>query len=84
MSNLRIKEAIKERGYTVADIAKKMSLHPSALSQTINGNPTFEKLQEIASILSCNVTDLIQENTTNFKCPCCGAELQLVEKRKEE
>ncbi len=83
MSNLRIKEAIKERGYTVADIAKKMSLHPSALSQTINGNPTFEKLQEIANILSCNVTDLIQENTTNFKCPCCGAELQLVEKKKE-
>lgn len=82
MSNLKIKEAIKERGYTVADIAKKMNLNPSALSQTINGNPTFEKLQEIASILSCNVSDLIQENTTNFKCPCCGAELQLVEKKE--
>lgn len=83
MSNLRIKEAIKERGYTVADIAKKMKLNPSALSQTINGNPTFEKLQEIAAILSCNVSDLIQENTTNLRCPRCGAELQLVEKKEE-
>ena len=84
MSNLRIKEAIKERGYTVADVAKKMGLNPSALSQTINGNPTFEKLQEIAKVLECNVSALIQEDKIIFTCPCCGAELQLVEKKKEE
>lgn len=81
MSNLRIKEAIKERGYTVAKVAKKMGLQPSALSQTINGNPTFEKLQEIANILQCNVSNLIQEDSISFTCPNCGSKLKLI---KEE
>lgn len=46
-----IKSRIKESGQTVSGVAKRMGITKSALSQTINGNPTFDKLCEIAEIL---------------------------------
>ena len=42
---LRIKEAIKAKGLTIEAVAKKIGVLPSALSQSINGNSTVEKLQ---------------------------------------
>lgn len=58
MANLRIKEAIKAHGLTVEQVAKRMGILPSALSQSINGNPTVEKLEKIASALGVEVTEL--------------------------
>ena len=49
MANLRIKEAIKAHGLSVEQVAKRMGILPSALSQSINGNPTVEKLEKIDS-----------------------------------
>lgn len=80
---LRIQEICKERGITMQILAKRMGVTYQALYASVSGNPTIGKLNEIAKALDCPLTDLIKDNTARFKCPRCGAELQLVEKKEE-
>lgn len=50
----------------------------SSLSQIINGNPSLDKLKEIASIIGVTVSDLLRDEDDNtFVCPNCGAKLEL-------
>ena len=49
---LRIKEVIKEQGTTVQELADKMGISRVGLSQHINGNPSVEVLERIASALN--------------------------------
>jgi len=75
---LRIKEAIKEKGLTVKDVAKKLGMSSPSLSDAINGNPTAEKLERIASALGVPVSDLFDEPKGNaFQCPKCGNDLHV-------
>lgn len=60
MSNHRIKEIIKEKGTTIDAIAKKIGVQPSAISQSISGNPTMERLQQIADALGVHITELFE------------------------
>ena len=55
---LKIKELIKEKGYTVEEIAKKMGVKRESLSRAINGNPTLDTLQKIADALDVTVPEL--------------------------
>lgn len=55
---LRIKELIKEKGTTVKDLAQKMGISNVGLSQHINGNPSVEVLERIASALEVDITEL--------------------------
>lgn len=55
---LRIKEVIKEQGTTVQELADKMGISRVGLSQHINGNPSVEVLERIASALNVQVSDL--------------------------
>jgi transcriptional regulator with XRE-family HTH domain len=78
---LRVKEICREKGLTVAEVAKRMNISAPALSATINGNPTYEMLQRIATALVVPVTALFEEPATDIvNCPACGARLEL--KRK--
>ena len=58
----------------------------ASVSQLINGNPTIDKLQEIASILGISVSELVkgdEEMTNNYIiCPECGTKIEF--KKKEE
>lgn len=77
-----IKSRIKESGQTVSGVAKRMGITKSALSQTINGNPTFDKLCEIAGILGISVSDLVSDEDKESKtitCPRCGTRLLVTE-----
>lgn len=75
-----IKSRIKERGQTVSGVAKRMGITKSALSQTINGNPTFDKLCEIAEILGISVSDLVSDDESKtITCPRCGTRLLVTE-----
>jgi transcriptional regulator with XRE-family HTH domain len=65
MANLRIKEAIKAHGLTVERVAGRMGVLPSALSQSINGNPTADKLEKIAAAIGCAPAELF-EKPKNF------------------
>lgn len=50
----------------------------SSLSQMINGNPSLDKLKEIASIIGISVSELLQDETSNIiTCPNCGSKLEL-------
>lgn len=61
---LRIKELIKEKGTTVKDLAQKMGISNVGLSQHINGNPSVEVLERIASALGVDVPELFTSSSS--------------------
>ena len=75
---LKIKELCKIKGISLAELAKKLGVTPSALSQNISGNPNLERLQEIANILEVHITDLFdQPNESILNCPYCGGKIKV-------
>lgn len=58
---LRVKEICKEKGITLADLAKKMGLSPSGLSMALNRNMTLEVLKKIADALEVNISELFEK-----------------------
>ncbi|WP_302974247.1 helix-turn-helix domain-containing protein [Paraprevotella clara] len=77
---LRIKEVIKERGTTVQDLAERMGITRVGLSQHINGNPSVEVLERIASAIGCSVTELFEQpnkDVLSLTCPHCGKSITL-------
>ena len=65
---LRIKEIAKAKGVTMQEIAEKIGISPVNLSASLNGNPTLNRLQEVADILEVEISDLfIKENQTEIR-----------------
>ena len=63
---LRIKEIAKAKGITMGEIADKMGINPVNLSASLNGNPTLNRLQEVAAILGVEVSDLFAQNISDI------------------
>jgi transcriptional regulator with XRE-family HTH domain len=84
---LRLKEIIKEKGVSLVSLYEKTGIEKGNLSNIINNkkNPTIETLEKIANALEIPVYEMFidKASMTIFRCPCCGAELQLVEKKEE-
>ena len=59
-TRLRIKEIAKEKGMTMADIARTIGITPINLSASLNGNPTLSRLTAVADILGVSVSDLFE------------------------
>lgn len=81
---MRILELCKERGLTQKELAERVGLTPVGLSKSINGNPTKDTLQRIASALNVHISELFEKDTPSdntIKCPNCGVELEV--KKKE-
>ena len=73
-----IKEYLREMGITSAELAKRMGCSPGAVSLMVNGNPTIEKLSEVAGALGCRVSDLLDEPAVcRVICPACGSPIEL-------
>jgi transcriptional regulator with XRE-family HTH domain len=80
---MNIKKVIKQHGWTIERLSREMTnrngsrgiTHASA-SSIINGNPTLDKLVEIASIIGISVSELLADDTDTIKtgiyCPHCG------------
>lgn len=68
---LRIKEIIKEKGYTIKSLSEKMNINRVNLSNMINGNPTVETLEKIADALEVPITELFSKGVS-VTCPHCG------------
>lgn len=49
-----IKSVIKEKGYTMDSLAKSINKSKSSISQVANGNPTIDKIKELAAGLGCH------------------------------
>lgn len=81
---MNIKKVIKAKGWTMESLAAEMKnkngekgISQSSVSQLINGNPTLDKLVEIASIIGISVSELLADEEQSAKdngvvCPHCG------------
>ena len=75
---MRIKELLKEKNITAKELAKMLNLSEGALSQSINGNPTLERLEQIASALGVTVPELFEApKSAVLTCPHCGQPITL-------
>ena len=88
---LNIKQAIKSHGLEVRQIAERMGITPTALSQHINGkmykgkrvapNPSVDVLQRIAAAIGCDISELFDQVETTrpnkIICPYCGRKINL-------
>ena len=75
---MRIKELLKEKNITAKELAKMLNLSEGALSQSINGNPTLERLEQIASALGVTVPELFEApKSAVLTCPHCGKPITL-------
>jgi transcriptional regulator with XRE-family HTH domain len=81
-----ISKRIKEKGMSVAEVAARLrnnrgglGISQPSMSSLINGNPTFSRLQEIATILNITVSELVRDDAPQVSpvahCPHCGHEL---------
>ena len=87
-----IKKVIKDKGWTLERLANEMTnkngqkgITQSSVSQIVNGNPTIDKLQEIASILGISVSELVSDresNSISITCPRCQQEFEVQLKPK--
>lgn len=75
---MRIKEVIKQKGMTAKELAAKLGISEGALSLAINGNPTVETLEKIASALGVSVSDLFAAPKEGvIHCPYCGKSITI-------
>ena len=75
---MRIKEILKSKGMTVAELADKMGISRVSISNKINGNPTLETLTNIAKALDVPVSELFEApSKTEISCPHCGKSIDI-------
>lgn len=77
---LNIKKTIKEHGLEVREVAKRMNITPTGLSQHINGNPSIEVLERIAEAIGCDISELFEQprkGSAQITCPNCGKSITI-------
>lgn len=62
MDELRIKEILKQQGKTMQDLADMIGINRVNLSNSLNGNPTLDRLKQVADCLNVDLKDLFKEN----------------------
>lgn len=73
---LRLKQLLKERGMTQADLARKLGILPVSFSQAVQRNNfDMKRLQKIADVLKVSIPELF--GTGVITCPHCGKEITL-------
>jgi len=56
---LRVKEICKVKKVTLQELADKLGISRQALDLSIKNNPGINRLQQIATVLNCEVHELI-------------------------
>lgn len=72
MTELRIKDILKEKNISVIELAELLEVSTNTASRQINCNPSFpsvETLQKIADALNVHITELFQQPTKNTGIP---------------
>ncbi len=55
---LRVKEICDQKGISIKELADRLSVTPSAISQSLSGNPSLKKIEEIADALDVDISEL--------------------------
>lgn len=58
---MKIREVIEHHGMTMAELARKRGQTNSAVVQLVNGNPTVQKLRELAQDVGCNLWEFLED-----------------------
>lgn len=85
---LDIKRAIKEAGFTQREVAEKLGITLTSLNQIMKGNPTYTKMQQVASAIGINVSDMLfdedasspgplQADPNTITCPVCQTRFKI-------
>ena len=75
---IHIKELLKKRGITQAELANRLGINRIALNRTLsNPNIKLSTIEKIANAVGCNVSDFFCENNGNLICPYCGKKLEI-------
>ena len=85
---MNIKKVIKDSGWTLEQLAAEMKnkngdkgISQPSVSSIVNGNPTLDKLQEIANIIGISVSELLKDENdlkkTSVTCPHCGKDIEI-------
>lgn len=88
----RIKELIKEKGYTQQALADKLGMTRIGLTQLVNSKPSYPSLEKIAEALEVPMWKLFatkedvlgDELGNTIVCPRCGARFKLEEESEKE
>lgn len=85
---MRIKELIKEKGFTQKEFADKLGMTTVGLSQILSGKPSYTTLEKIASALGVEVWELLvsreeiigkqEAKPPTIICPNCGKEITII------
>ncbi len=74
----QVKEILKRKGMTAKELAAKLGISEGALSKSLSGNPTLERIEQIASALGVPVSDLFAAPKEGvIHCPYCGKSITL-------
>lgn len=76
-----LKKTIKDKGFTLVEVAAKLGITQSALSQQINNNTiSLARTKEIADIIGVSLTELVADESeaqTFVVCPHCGGRIKI-------
>ena len=81
-----ILQQCEKRGMKLKDLADKMGILPSTLSETMRrGKPSYDLLERMSQALGCLPGDLLPHTADNeVTCPNCGHTFGVETKPKEE
>ena len=83
----RIKELIKEKGYTQQEFADLLGMSRVGLAKIVNGKPSYPTLEKIATALNVPMWQLFaspdevkgEEDKNTITCPKCGTKFKMEE-----
>lgn len=85
---MNIRKVFARYGLTSKEVAERMGIAPNTLSMTINGNPTYTTLCEIAKAVGCSPSELISDDIgvkpVEFCCPKCGTKFTITASSEKE
>jgi transcriptional regulator with XRE-family HTH domain len=81
----RIKEVIKEKGYTQQEFADLLGMSRVGLAQIVNGKPSYPTLEKIATALNVPMWQLFaspeevqpKKDDLSLTCPHCGKNIKI-------
>ncbi|MCS2244603.1 helix-turn-helix transcriptional regulator [Bacteroides thetaiotaomicron] len=78
-----VKSIIKQKGFTMEQVAEKLEITRVTLAQNLSRNPTVNTLQKIADVIGCKVGDFfadeLEEDKNTITCPVCHTKFKMEE-----